>query len=391
MLPSPFTFYRGSAGVMAADLAGTPSTGIRVQLCGDAHLANFGGFATPERNIVFDINDFDETIPGPWEWDLKRLATSFVLAMRSNGLPDDAGRDAAMRCARAYRKAMRNFAEMNPLDLWYTRIDVDEFVNQVPDPKRRNQMRKRLEKIAAKRGSDLIYPKVTEVVGGEVTIKDAPPLIYHPEVARLPEFREQAEEILRKYGETLTEERRALLDRFQFVDAALKVVGVGSVGTRCWIALLMSRSNEPLFLQLKQANPSVLAPYAGGSSFPHNGQRIVAGQRLMQAASDLFLGWTTGPNAEFYVRQLRDVKIKPLVETFDEMLFTVFAKGCAWTLARAHARSGDAPAIAGYLGKSREFDEAIGDFSVAYANQAERDHAALKRAVRAGQIEAYTE
>ncbi len=391
MVHSPFSFYRGSAAVMAADLAHTPSTDIRVQLSGDAHLGNFGGLATPERNVSFEISDFDETLPGPWEWDLKRLAASFVVAMRENGIEDDVARDVSIKCARNYRRAMRTFAEMNPLDLWYRRYDAEEFFEGISDPNTREHVRRRVKKIAAKRGSDIVYPKLTQVVAGQTAIKDTPPTIFHPEHSLAPTFRADAEQILRNYRETLPDERRALFDRYQFVDAAIKVVGIGSVGTRCWVVLLMSEQNAPLFLQLKESSPSVLEPYAGKSVYPHSGQRVVVGMRLVQAASDVFLGWTSGPNGDFYVRQLRDAKVKPLVELFDRSMFSIFSKACGWNLARGHARSGNSRGIAAYLEKDERFDEAIGDFSVAYADQAERDHAVLQRAVTMGKINACTD
>ena len=371
MMQSPFSFYRGSAAVMAADLADTPTTGLRVQLSGDAHLANFGGLATPERSVSFEINDFDETLPGPWEWDLKRLAASFVVAMRENGIADDVARDAAVKCARNYRKAMHAFAEMNPLDLWYRRYDAEEFFEGISDPDVREHVRRRVAKIAAKRGSDMVYPKLTHVIAGQRVIKDVPPTIFHPEHSLAQTFRADAEQILKNYRETLPDERRVLFDRYHFVDAAIKVVGVGSVGTRCWIVLLMSEQNEPLFLQLKESSASVLEPYAGKSVYPHSGQRIVVGMRQVQAASDVFLGWTSGPNGDFYVRQLRDAKVKPLVDLFDLPMFSIFSKACGRNLARGHARSGNSRAIAAYLEKDERFDEALGDFSVAYADQAD--------------------
>jgi uncharacterized protein (DUF2252 family) len=386
---SPFAFFRGAAAVMAADLAQTAASGLKVQVCGDCHLKNFGGFATPERNIVFDINDFDETLPGPWEWDLKRLATSFVLAMRESDF-GDAAEEAAASCARAYRKAIRDFSEFDPLTLWYTHFTAEQFLESL-DPDARERVERRIEKARKQDGSDIDYPKLAEVVHGETRIKESPPLIFHPDLARTPEFESQATEILKAYRETLADDRRMLFDGYRFVDAAIKVVGVGSVGTRCWIALLMSATNKPLFLQFKQAHPSVLEQYVGKSSYTHAGQRVVAGQRLMQAASDIFLGWTTGPAGDYYVRQLRDAKISPDVETFDKDMFRSYAKVCGWNLARAHAKSGDAGAIAGYLGKSHEFDEAIAAFAKAYADLTERDHAALKSAITSGRIEVYVE
>ena len=392
MLQSPFAFYRGSAGIMAADLSATPNTGIIVQACGDCHLMNFGGFATPERNILFDINDFDETLPAPWEWDIKRLATSFVLAARSIGLPAKTARDTAVACVRSYRRRLAEFSQMHPLDVWYARITGEDLVSMAP-PRERIRIQKRIAKAAQQDGSEIDFPKITDMVGGRVRIRDTPPLIYHPEGSRGPEFEEQLKRIFRDYRETLSEDRRVLLDRYHLVDAAIKVVGVGSVGRRCWIVLMMSSCNDPLFLQFKEAVPSVLEPYAGKSVYPQHGQRVVVGQRLMQPASDLFLGWVTAElsGKQFYARQLRDAKIKPLVETFDAELLLSYASACGWVLARAHAVAGNAAGISGYLGSNERFDETLGDFSVSYADQAERDHAALKAATRQGKVKAYLE
>jgi uncharacterized protein (DUF2252 family) len=392
MLQSPFAFYRGSAGVMAADLSGTPNTGIYVQACGDCHLMNFGGFATPERNIIFDINDFDETLPAPWEWDLRRLAASFMLAARTNGLSDAKGRDAAVICTRSYRRHLAEYSRMHPLDVWYARVTADDVIGLLPVAEQQ-RVRARLGKIAKQDGSEADFPKLAGMVSGRLGIHDSPPLIFHPEISRAPEFQTVLDQVLRDYRETLTEDRRVLLDRYQLVDAAIKVVGVGSVGRRCWIALMMSESNDPLFLQFKEAVASVMEPYAGKSAYAHHGQRVVMGQRLMQPASDLFLGWLTveAAGAQFYVRQLRDAKIKPLVETFDSALLDVYAKACGWVLARAHAKAGDAATISGYLGTSAQFDETMGDFAATYADQAERDHAALKAAVRKGRVTAFHE
>jgi uncharacterized protein (DUF2252 family) len=386
MLQSPFAFFRGSAGLMAADLARTASPGLRVQACGDCHLMNFGGFATPERSVIFDMNDFDETLPAPFEWDVKRLAASFVLAARSLGFSDRRGRDAAETCARSYRKRLREFAEMHPSKVWYARMTAEDLLDSLPKARRKIAM-KRIEAAMERSGSEMDFPKLGHVVGGQPGIRDAPPLIFHPETARAPEFKGVLETVVAAYRETLAEDRRALLDRYRFVDAAIKVVGIGSVGRRCWILLLMSTSNEPLFLQFKEAVASVMEPYAGASAYPHHGQRVVMGQRMMQPTSDIFLGWVTSPNGvQFYVRQLRDAKVKPLIETFDEELLEIFAKACGATLARAHAKAGGVSQISGYLGSSDQFDEAMGAFGLAYADQTERDHAALKSAVRQGQI-----
>jgi uncharacterized protein (DUF2252 family) len=391
MMASPFAFYRGTAAIMASDLAGTPATGLRVQACGDCHLMNFGGFATPERNIIFDINDFDETLPAPWEWDIKRLAASFVLAARSLGLSDGRARETAVTCTRNYRKRLADFSQMHPLDVWYARVTGEDVMNLLP-PNFRARVQSRIDKATKQLGSEVDFPKLTDMVGGQLGIRDAPPLIYHPDTSRESDFEERVDRIFAAYAETLPQERRVLLDEYRRVDTALKVVGVGSVGRRCWIVLLMSASNQPLFLQIKEAVASVLEPYAGKSEYSHHGQRVVMGQRLTQPASDLFLGWTTGKDgSHFYVRQLRDAKIKPMVETFDAEMLMLYAKACGWVLARAHAKAGEAGGIAGYLGSGDAFDEAMGDFGLAYADQAERDHSALKAAVRRGDIVAYQE
>jgi uncharacterized protein (DUF2252 family) len=391
MLQSPFAFYRGSAVVMAADLAKTPVTGIRVQACGDCHLMNFGGFATPERNIIFDINDFDETAPAPWEWDVKRLVASFVLAARSIGLRDGQGRDAATSAARSYRESLRAFTKMHPLQLWYHRFTAGDFVNMLPK-RARQAMQNTIQKASSRSGSEMDYPKLAEMVGGHIGIRDAPPLIFHPGVEQAP-FGSMLEEVFAAYRDNLGDERRVLLEAYRVVDAALKVVGIGSVGRRCWIVLLMSATNEPLFLQFKEAVESVLEPYAGKSVYPHHGQRVVIGQRLMQPSSDIFLGWVTvplpgGKERHYYARQLRDAKIKPLLETFDEEVLTLYGEMCGLILARAHAKQLDHCTISGYLGTSDQFDEAVADFAMAYADQVERDYAALKTAVKNGKIKA---
>jgi hypothetical protein len=362
-----------------------------VQACGDCHLANFGGFATPERNLLFDINDFDETLPAPWEWDVKRLVASFVLAARENNLGDAAGRDAATTCARSYRQHLRTFAHMHPLDVWYARVTEADVLGILPAGLRK-QVQARFVRDTKRSSSAAEFPKLTDMVGGRLGIRDAPPLIFHPEAVREDSFLPMVDRILAQYRETLADDRRALLDAYKIVDAAMKVVGVGSVGRRCWIALLMSASNEPLFLQFKEAVPSVLEPFAGKSVYAHPGQRVVVGQRLMQPASDMFLGWVTSDDGiDYYVRQLRDAKIKPLIETFDARILKLYAEACGWVLARAHSKGGEEGPIDGYLGSNDQFDEAMGGFAVAYADQAERDHAALKTAVRKGEIEVYSE
>ena len=388
MLQSPFAFYRGSAVVMASDLARMPTTQLIVQACGDCHLLNFGGFATPERNVIFDINDFDETSPASWEWDVKRLVASIVLAGRANGLSDGQARDCAMSCARRYREHIRQFSKMDPLRVWYAKTSAEDFIESLPRVLRKN-IRRRIEKAAARSGSELDFPKLAGSVGGRICINDQPPLIFHPETSHASGAEETFDQVFHSYRRSLADDRCTLLDRYRLVDVAIKVVGIGSIGRRCWIALMMSEGNDPLFLQFKEAVNSVLEPYAGKSAYNHHGQRVVVGQRLMQPASDIFLGWVTAPNGrQFYVRQLHDAKIKPLVETFDAEMLDVYSMACGWVLARAHSKASEISAtISGYLGSSNdEFDTAMGKFAVAYADQAERDHAALKAAVRKGKI-----
>jgi uncharacterized protein (DUF2252 family) len=390
MMESPFAFFRGAACLMAADLATTAASGKYVQACGDCHLMNFGGFATPERNIVFGLNDFDETLPAPWEWDVKRLATSFVLAARANGLPGRKDRDFAVTCARSYREHLAMLTGMDPLAVWYSRITADDYLAGLPKPVRKGVVAN-IER-AKKKTADTEFPKLTDMVGGRLGIRDTPPLIFHPPEARSTAFDEFLQQCLAAYRQSLAEDRQHLLDEYKVVDAAIKVVGIGSVGRRCWVLLLMSASNAPLFLQIKQAVQSVLEPFVGRSSYSHHGQRVVVGQKMMQPASDMFLGWVTGTKGRhFYVRQLRDAKIKPLVEAMDAERLMLFAERCGWALAHAHAKAAETAGISGYLGKSDEFDEAIGRFSLAYADQTERDHATLKTAVRKGKVAVYQE
>lgn len=385
MLESPFAFYRGSAAVMAADLAATPTTGIHVQACGDAHAANFGGFATPERNLVFDLNDFDETHPGPWEWDLKRLAASIVLAGRAAGVPDDANRAATAAAVRSYRERMDAYAGLPVLDVWYARIGAAD-VEASFGAQLRGRVRKALGR-ATGRTSESLMPKLTELVGDQRRILEQPPLVRRPFVES---DRDAIRAVLEQYVDSMPEERQVLVRRFEIVDVALKVVGVGSVGTRCFVILAFARdTGEPLFLQAKEAGPSVLAGHVGVSTYPHQGQRVVVGQRLTQAASDIFLGWATGPGGrDFYFRQLRDMKLSANLERFDAGALADYAALCGWVLARAHARTGQPAVIAGYLGNSARFDDAVADFGVAYADVAERDHAALGAAVAAGRLPA---
>jgi len=392
MSASPFTFYRGTALNMAADLAHTPVTGIRAQVCGDCHLMNFGGFATPERRVIFDINDFDETLPGPWEWDVKRLAASFVHAARSNGFSAAKEREAATACARSYREHIREYAKMRALDVWYSRIDMDAVIASLSHSVTVARLRKRLAKTAAHSVPESDFPKMVEGSGAKFVIKDAPPLVYHDQQINLASEGDNILKAVAWYRKSLEEDRRVLLDRYRLVDLALKVVGVGSVGTFCAIMLMMAEDTDPLFLQVKEARASVLEAYIGKSAYPNHGQRIVTGQRLMQSASDIFLGWSEGKRGRhFYVRQLRDMKMKPLVEVFNPTTLLDYAELCGWTLARAHARSGDAAMIAGYLGKKDVFDRAVARFSRSYADQSERDHEAFMNAIRKGRIEAQME
>jgi uncharacterized protein (DUF2252 family) len=404
MLASPFAFYRGGALIMASDLARTPSSGLRAQLCGDAHLANFGLFGSPERNLVFDINDFDESAPGPWEWDVKRLAASFAIAGRENGFSTDDCRSAVLAAVRSYRAAMGGFARMNNLQLWYASLPAEQALRDFTagsDPKR---LRKAEADVARSRTKDNVHAleKLTRLVDGEPRIISDPPLIV-PVDELLPNDADRfaaVEEIgslVRSYRRTLETDRRHLLETFRFADLARKVVGVGSVGMRAWIALFLGRDQrDPLFLQIKEADRSVLEQFVGKSGYANCGQRVVAGQRLMQAASDIFLGWqrtTTGLDGrgrDFYVRQLKDWKGSFVFEAAKPAGAVAYARICGWTLARAHARSGDRVAIASYLGSGDGFDRAAAAFAETYADRNERDYDALKQAVESGRVTAQT-
>src|SRR5215217_816419 len=389
MMASPFAFLRGSAIVMANDLASTPKSGIRAQLCGDAHLLNFGAYASPERALLFDLNDFDETLPGPWEWDLKRLAASFVVAGRDNGFDAADCHGAAQAITASYRQRMGELSEMGELEVWYTRIGEAEIQGLLSSARAGKKTTKKLSKNVQKaRGRDSLHAlsKLTTVVAGRRRIIDDPPLL-----VRIPEgdeIRAQVYAILESYKRTLQEDRRHLLERYRFVDAARKVVGVGSVGTRAFVVLLEGRDrDDPLFLQVKEAGASVLEGHVPSGSYEHHGHRVVAGQRLMQAASDIFLGWFRGTEGrDFYWRQLKDMKGSANVETMSPDELVLYGGLCGWALARAHARSGDRLQIAAYLGKSERFDVAVADFAQAYADQNERDHAALLAAVKAGRV-----
>jgi len=403
MLVSPFTFYRGAALPMAADLATTPASGLRVQLCGDAHLSNFGAFASPERRLVFDVNDFDETLPGPFEWDLKRLAASLAVAGRDNGFTARARRKVVLAAAEGYRTAMRGFAEQPLLDVWYAHLDIEqaigEFRSQVK-AKRLKAGEKLLAKAHTRDSTQALGKLTTEVDGRRRIISDPPMIVPAEEVfsdVQASAVYDQIRTVLGTYLHTLQSDRRHLLEQFTLVQVARKVVGVGSVGTRAWIVLMDAGDGaEPLFLQAKEAQPSVLAEYCGGSQYANQGERVVAGQHLMQAESDIFLGWTTAPgpdkvNRDFYVRQLRDWKFSFPNEAMIPSGMTVYARLCGWTLARAHARSGDRIALAAYLGGSARFDQAIADFAETYADQNERDYAALQAAVKEGKVESAAE
>ena len=388
MLRSPFTFLRGSAALMAYDLATTPKTDIIVQACGDCHLLNFGFFATPERNLVFDINDFDETLPAPWEWDLKRLVVSFVIAGRDSDLSDRESKAAAIDCARSYREHLREYSRLSPLEVWYTRIGVEQVLEMAPDEKTR-KIREQMMTKARERIIEHLYPKIVTQSGGRNRFVDQPPILYH---VNEPDWETLVREGLEDYRQSLPEERRVLFDRYRLEDFALKVVGIGSVGTRCYIALLFSEDNHPLILQVKEACPSVLEPYTAKSQYENQGQRVVTGQRLMQSSSDIFLGWTQGRRGNnFYLRQLRDMKFSLPIEGVSAVQLQRYAEFCGWTLARAHAKSGDAATISGYLGKGDQFDLAMGEFAIAYAEQTEQDHAALVEAVKTGRVEALVE
>jgi len=387
MAVSPFTFLRGSAAVMAADLAAVPTTGLDVQACGDCHLMNFGLFATPERNVVFGLNDFDETMPGPWEWDVKRLVASFVVAGRDVRFSDEECLRGATEVVRTYRERLWELADMSPLDVWYDKLDLSRAIEDAPDKETRKR-REQLQRQAQKRVAENLFPKLVTSDGERLLIADQPPLIYHPEGFT----HDMVKTFIDGYRESLPEDRRVLFDRYRFEDAAIKVVGVGSVGTRCFVALFTGPNGHPLILQVKEANPSVLEKYVGhASDVKHNGARVVVGQHLMQPASDIFLGWGTGPGGrEFYVRQLRDMKVSVTL-TRDVVLAERYAKFCGLALARAHANTGSAAAIASYLGTSGKADSALARFGVAYADQTEKDHATLVDAIDSGRVEAISE
>jgi len=403
MLVSPFTFYRGGALIMASDLAATPRSGLQVQCCGDAHLSNFGVFASPERQLVFDLNDFDETLPGPWEWDVKRLAVSMLIAARDNDFAAKDQDKIVLQTVESYRTAMAGFAAMKNLDVWYAHLEIEKVLRDI-GPQLNQKGVKKTERMLAKartKDSMAAFSKLTRIVDGEARIVAEPPLIVP--IEDLAQGKERDEmfdglhEILRSYRETLEHDRRVLLEEFRLTDFARKVVGVGSVGTRAWIALMLGRDDQdPLFLQMKEAEASVLEEFLGPSEFDNHGERVVNGQRLMQATSDIFLGWLhvesglDGQDRDFYGRQLKDWKGSAETEQMLPTGMAAYGKLCGWTLARAHARSGDRIAIASYLGKGPTFDRAILEFSRAYAEQNELDYKALAAAVKSGKITAET-
>jgi uncharacterized protein (DUF2252 family) len=400
MLVSPFTFFRGGAFLMAADLADGPRTGLHSQLCGDAHLSNFGMFAAPDRRLVFSINDFDETLPGPFEWDLKRLAASFEVAGRERGFGKAVRRSVVMTAAREYRDAMARFAEMRNIDVWYTRLDVAGIVEKIGATATHKQMKRFQSNLAKARAKDSMraLSKLCETVDGELRIVGNPPLVTPIEDVLPGAEQEELEDVVRRmiraYRHTLPHDRRNLLESYRYVHAARKVVGVGSVGARAWILLLVGRdAGDPLFLQFKEAGTSVLEPFLGRSQYAQHGQRVVEGQRMMQAAADIMLGWERivtidGQKKDFYIRQLWDAKGSAEIELMSSSALDAYARICGWTLARAHARSGDRVAISAYLGSGDTFDRAMASFAESYADQNERDYRALQDAVASGRVKA---
>jgi len=390
MAQSPFAFFRGSAIIQARDLMKSPASGIKIQICGDCHLMNFGGFATPERSLVFDINDFDETLPGPWEWDVKRLAASFVLSSRESGFPRKAAADAVRAAVESYRKHMAEYYEMKLLDIWYTQIKASDLLDYFRGNKDMTGRIEKKTKEALSRTSEAVYPKLVEVKNGKRRIVDNPPYIYH--FAEIDEdFRKLERKFIDMYKTTLQPDRRELLDRYHFEDVVIKVVGVGSVGTRCAVSLYVA-DDDPLFLQIKEARRSVLEPPGKKSRVKHQGERVVTGQRLMQAAGDMFLGWSTIPGGHhYYMRQLRDMKVSPEPGTFLPKTLASYAEMCGWALARAHAKAGDPATITGYLGPGSAFDDAIVEYAEAYADQVEADFETFKQAISHGKIKTDTD
>jgi uncharacterized protein (DUF2252 family) len=385
MAVSPFTFFRGAAIVQARDLANARVSGITVQACGDCHLANFGGFASPERVLVFDINDFDETFPGPWEWDIKRLGASLILAARDRNFSKTVANQAARAAAASYRERMSEFAEMNVLDAWYSKVSIDALREHFRNNQDMSARLSKKQKQARSQNSEAVIPKLTGVENGRRTIKDNPPVIYHfHEFSH--DFEKQRLKFTEEYKKSLQMDRRRLYERYRYQDSAVKVVGVGSVGTRCYLSLLLADEDDPLFLQFKEARRSVLESPRGKSRYAHQGVRVVEGQRLMQGASDIFLGWARTKHHDYYLRQFRDMKVSAEIETFKPGTLVGYATLCGWALARAHAKAGDAAMIAGYLGTTDQFDNALARYSEAYADQAERDYTTFRAAIRSGRL-----
>jgi uncharacterized protein (DUF2252 family) len=388
MMESPFAFFRGAAAIMAADLANTPNSGIDLQLCGDCHLMNFGGFATPERKLVFDINDFDETFPGPWEWDVKRLAASFAIAGKWRKFSSKNCKEFAWNVADSYKRHMLEYSKLSALQIWYADIDLAELIEKGEDEDIKEFQQKRIKKAAEYTAHEKEFAKMTYQDGSRARIKDDPPLIFHPSGEEGKRMMKEAETIHKRYLETLSDEKKVLLSRYKLHDLAIKVVGVGSVGTLCGISLLMSATGEPIFLQFKEARQSVLeANVKAKGKYSHQGERIVRGQKLMQSASDMFLGWTNDEqNKFFYIPQLRDAKVKPVLEIMKAKNMEDYAKACGWALARAHARTGDPSVLSGYIGNSNEFANAISRFSMAYADQNESDYNKMLAAIKEGRL-----
>jgi uncharacterized protein (DUF2252 family) len=386
MAASPFTFFRGAAIIQARDLVNSHVSGITVRACGDCHLANFGGFASPERVLVFDINDFDETFPGPWEWDIKRLGASLVLAARDRGFSKSVANQAARAAAASYRERMSEFSEMKVLDAWYATVSIDALKEHFRNDHDLSARLAKKQKQARSQNSEAVIPKLTGIVNGRRMIRDNPPVIFH--------FDEYAKNVEKGYGKfieqykkSLQQDRQQLFERFRLEDTAIKVVGVGSVGTRCVLALFLSDEDDPLFLQVKEARRSVLESPRGKSRYDHQGRRVVEGIRAMQGASDIFLGWARTNEHDYYLRQFRDMKVSAEIETFKPSTLVGYGTMCGWALARAHAKAGDAARISGYLGSADQFDDALARYSEAYADQAERDYATFQTAVRSGRLQ----
>ncbi|GGP26547.1 DUF2252 domain-containing protein [Silvimonas amylolytica] len=404
MLTSPFAFFRGSAILQAHDLSGTPDSGIYFQICGDSHLSNFGGFATPERNLIFDVNDFDETHPGPWEWDLKRLCASFGVAGRHLGHGDPAAEEMAYTAARTYQQYMTEYSQMGELEVWYEQITFERLLEQSRTSEGRKLVKDGIAK-ADRRSSEELLPKLGVLENGQWKIRDAPPAVFHihsnttlfdevDDWVQLGGPEALIKKLNKEYVSTIAPSHRQLLERFSLHDMAFKVVGVGSVGTRCLVALLMDDQGKPLFMQIKEARDSVLAPYVKCKSpLQHQGRRVVDGQRMMQASSDIFLGWSTGPSGRhFYFRQLRDQKVSAQVDLYDTERLKGYARACGWALARAHARAGGMAAeVSGYMGKSDSMPTALAKYAMAYADQVDIDYEVFSKACRSGRLQARTE